>query len=47
MRNTVETDSGGMVYIIPSFIKIGSIIQKLIGGIHRQHGELISLILSF
>jgi hypothetical protein len=30
---------------IPESIRIGSDIQKLIGGIHRQHGELISLLL--
>jgi hypothetical protein len=35
-----------MIYI-PSFIKIGSGIQKLIGGIHRQHGYRISLLLFF
>jgi hypothetical protein len=29
--------SGAMIYI-PSFIKIGSDIQKLIGGIHRHTG---------
>jgi hypothetical protein len=28
-----------MIYI-PSFIKIGSGIQKLVGGIHRQHGDV-------
>jgi hypothetical protein len=32
---------------IPSFIKIGSGIQKLIGGTHRQHGNLISPLLFF
>jgi hypothetical protein len=31
---TIEMDSGVMIYI-PSFIKIGSGIQKLIWGIHR------------
>jgi hypothetical protein len=35
--------SGAMIYI-PSFLKIGSGIQKLIGGIHRQHGDRISLL---
>jgi hypothetical protein len=38
------------VIYIPSFIKIGSAVQKLIGGIHRQthrqHADRIS-ILSF
>jgi hypothetical protein len=42
--------SGGMIYL-PSFIKIGSVIQKLMGGIHiqtyREHGELISLLSFF
>jgi hypothetical protein len=35
-----------MIYV-PSFIKIGSDIPKLIRGIHkhRQHGDLISLLL--
>jgi hypothetical protein len=32
---------------IPSVIKIGSGIQKLIRGIHRQHGDLTSLLLFF
>jgi hypothetical protein len=31
-----------MIYI-PSFIKIGSGIQRLTAGIHRQHGDRISL----
>jgi hypothetical protein len=35
MENAVEIDSGAMIYI-PSFIKIGSGIQKLIRGIHRH-----------
>jgi hypothetical protein len=35
MKYAVEMGSGAMIYI-PSFIKIGSAIQKLIGGIHRQ-----------
>jgi hypothetical protein len=47
MKYAVETGSGAMVYI-PSFIKICSGIQNLIGaGIHRQHGDLISLLLFF
>jgi hypothetical protein len=34
--------SGAMIYI-PSLIKIGSGIQKLMGGgIHRQHGDRIN-----
>jgi hypothetical protein len=39
--------SGGMMYM-PGFIKIGSGVQKLLGGgihihTHRQQGDLISL----
>jgi hypothetical protein len=36
--------SGAMMYV-PSFIKIGSGIQKLMGGdTHRQQRDLISLL---
>jgi hypothetical protein len=35
MNYAVQMSLGTMV-CIPSFIKIGSDIQKLIGGIHRQ-----------
>jgi hypothetical protein len=35
MKYAVEMGSGAMTYI-PSFIKIGSGIQKYIGGIHRH-----------
>jgi hypothetical protein len=35
MKYAVEIRSGVMIYI-PSFIKIGSGIQKLIGGNHRH-----------
>jgi hypothetical protein len=42
--------SGAMIYI-PSFAKIGSGIQKLIGGgdsqTYRQHGDRISLLSFF
>jgi hypothetical protein len=34
MKYAVEMGSGGMMYV-PSFIKIGSGTQKIIGGIHR------------
>jgi hypothetical protein len=35
MKYAVEMGSGAIIYI-PSFIKIGSSIQKLICGIHRH-----------
>jgi hypothetical protein len=35
MKYAVEMGSGATIYI-PSFIKIGSSIPKLIGGIHRH-----------
>jgi hypothetical protein len=35
MKYAVEIGSGAMIYI-PSFIKTGSGIQKLMGGIHRH-----------
>jgi hypothetical protein len=35
MKCTVEMGSGAMIYI-PGFIKIGSDIQKLMGGIHMH-----------
>jgi hypothetical protein len=41
--------SGAMI-CLPSFIKIGSGIQNLIGGeeyTHKQEGDLISLLLFF
>jgi hypothetical protein len=39
MKYVVEMGSGGMIYV-PSYIKIGSVIQKLMRRIHRhrQHG---------
>jgi hypothetical protein len=43
MKYAVETGSGTVIYL-PSFIKIGSVIQKLIGGIHRQHSDRINLL---
>jgi hypothetical protein len=49
MNYAVEMDSGAMIYI-PSFIKIGSGIRKLIrrdSKTHRPHGDLISLLLLF
>jgi hypothetical protein len=47
LRYAVEMGSAAMIYI-PSFIKIGPGIQKLIRGdsqTHRQHGDLINLLL--
>jgi hypothetical protein len=47
MKYAVEMSSGAMVYV-PSFIKIGSGIQKFVRRdslVHRQHGDLISLLL--
>jgi hypothetical protein len=35
MKYAVEMDSGAMIYV-PSFIKIDSGVQKLIGGIQRH-----------
>jgi hypothetical protein len=35
MGHAIETGLGAMMYIL-SLIKIGSAIQKLIGGIHRH-----------
>jgi hypothetical protein len=48
MGDIYELGSGAMIYI-PSFIKLGSSIRKLVGeeGIHRQHGGRISLLSVF
>jgi hypothetical protein len=49
MKYSFEMGSGAMIYI-PSLIKIGSGIQKLMRGVsqtHRQHGDFISLLLFF
>jgi hypothetical protein len=46
MKYAVEMGSGAMIYA-PSFIKIDPGIEKLIEGIHRQHGGLISLLFYF
>jgi hypothetical protein len=49
MKYAVEIGSSAMIYI-PSFVKIGSGSQKLIGEdtqTHRQRGYRISLLLFF
>jgi hypothetical protein len=46
MKYAVEMGSGAMINI-PSFIKIASAIQMLMRGIHRQYGDIISLLLFF
>jgi hypothetical protein len=46
MKYAVEMVSDSMIYV-PSFVKIGSGIQNLMGrGIHKdiQHGDRISLL---
>jgi hypothetical protein len=40
MKYAVEMGSGAMVYK-PTFTKIGSDIQKLIGGIHRHTDSMV------
>jgi hypothetical protein len=40
----VEMGSGAMKYV-PSFVKIGSGIKTLGGGIHRRQGDPVSLVL--
>jgi hypothetical protein len=39
MKYAVEMGSSTMIYI-PTLMKIGSGIQRLIGGIHRQQDDL-------
>jgi hypothetical protein len=47
MKYAVEMGSVAMIYV-PSFMKIASRIQKLIGGGgHRQHGDRIRLLSFF
>jgi hypothetical protein len=46
MKYAVEMGSDVIVDIL-SFIKIGPANQKLMGGIHRQHGDSISLLSLF
>jgi hypothetical protein len=40
MKYAVEMGSGAMIYI-PIFLKIGSGIQNLIGGIHRHTDGMV------
>jgi hypothetical protein len=40
MKYAVEMGSGDMIYI-PGFMKIGSGIQKMIGGIHRHRDSKV------
>jgi hypothetical protein len=40
MKYVVEMGSGAMMYI-PSFIKIGSAIQRFLGGIHRHTDSMV------
>jgi hypothetical protein len=46
MKYGVEMDSGVKI-CMPSFMKNSLAIQKLKEGIHRQHGDRISLLLFF
>jgi hypothetical protein len=48
IKHAFDMGSGANIYI-PSFIKIDSGIQKLMGAerTHRQHGDLISILLGF
>jgi hypothetical protein len=46
MKYPVKMVSGVMIQI-PSFVQIGSGIEKLIGGIHREKGYDICLLLFF
>jgi hypothetical protein len=43
MKYAVEIKSGAMIYT-QSFIKISSGIEKVMGGIYRQHGDHIGLL---
>jgi hypothetical protein len=52
MKHAAEMGSGAIIYsYMPSFIRIGSGIKKLIWGggsqTHRQHGDLINLLSFF
>jgi hypothetical protein len=40
MKYALEMNSGAMIYI-PSFLKIGSGVQELIGGIYRHTDSMV------
>jgi hypothetical protein len=40
MKYAVEKGSGAMIYI-PSFMKIGLVVQKMIDGIHRYTDSMV------
>jgi hypothetical protein len=42
MKYAIEMSSGAMIYI-PSLMKIGSGIQKLVKGLHRQERDRVRL----
>jgi hypothetical protein len=54
MKHAVEMALGGMTYM-PSFLKISSVVQMLLGGIHmqtqrhahRQQGDFVNILLLF
>jgi hypothetical protein len=46
MKYAVGMASCGMIYVA-NLMKTGSGVQKLIGGIHRQQGDPISLLYFF
>jgi hypothetical protein len=46
MKYVAEMGSGVMIYM-PSFILIGLGIQMFVRMVHRQHGDLISLLSFF
>jgi hypothetical protein len=46
MKYGVEMGPGAII-CIPSFVKSGSSIQRLVRGTHRHTGDVISLLLFF
>jgi hypothetical protein len=45
MKYTIEMGAGAMIYV-PSFIKTGSGIQKLIGANSHKHGHTDNMLIS-